>query len=383
MRPESPGPLEEYAILQNTWAGRRPFAPMTPNQPTTGRYQVIFGPWAHGQGLDKTLQLEWFDTWLRGAHTDIQKTRTPLHLFEEQSARWVNASSYPIVDEYTPLHLGPNGSLTLHAASARGSDTLTWGPPTEPGTTLTYTTKPLQNGATIAGPIAASITATSNNRNIVLITKLNDIGPDGTPTQISFGVLLGSRHTLDKTRSWYDTRGTVVNPVHPHQRDEYVPAGRSQRYDIKLLPKVWSVAPGHSLQLVLSTQPGPDDCQVSLARLPQAHPCHLSDVQLQTVPGGVYTIQYGSSTLNLPLLAAGALPTAASPCDRHQRRAERARRLDIPAVEPAQGAPRRVALAAAPRPGRGVDDQRRLRPRAPRRHRAPRRRRRTGAAAPR
>ena len=87
----------------------------------------------------------------------------------------------------------------------------------EPGTTLTYTTKPLEHGATIAGPIAASITATSNNRNIVLITKLNDIGPDGTPTQISFGALLGSRHALDTTRSWYDTRGTAVNPVHPHR----------------------------------------------------------------------------------------------------------------------------------------------------------------------
>jgi uncharacterized protein len=312
---EQPGPLEEYAILQNTWAGRPPYGPMTAHQRTTGRYQVVIGPGHHGEGLDRSIELEWFDTWLKRQPTGMNHTKTPMHLFEEGGTqRWVNASSYPVVDRYTRLHLGPDHALTRKPAS-ESADTLKWGLPTETGTTLTYTSAPLERGATIAGPIAASIAASSSNQNLVLIATLNDVSPDGDASEISFGALLGSRRTLDRKRSWYDSKGAVVNPAHPYNRDVSVAAGTTLRYDIKLLPKVWSVAPGHSLQLVLSTRVAPEDCAFSLAQLPLPRPCVLNAVQQQTVPGGVYSIEYGgskASTLNVPLLRPGVLHTARS-----------------------------------------------------------------------
>ena len=39
-----------YAELQNAWDGRSPTAPMVAGQPTTGRYQLIDGPWEHVNG---------------------------------------------------------------------------------------------------------------------------------------------------------------------------------------------------------------------------------------------------------------------------------------------------------------------------------------------
>ena len=39
-------------------------------------------PGGHGQFIDKTLQLEWYDTWLKGVNTGMDKTDTGMHLFE-------------------------------------------------------------------------------------------------------------------------------------------------------------------------------------------------------------------------------------------------------------------------------------------------------------
>ena len=61
-----------YAELQNAWDGRSVTAPMEPKQRTTGRYQLIVGPWEHlnGSSVDvDPLELEWFDTWLKGERT--------------------------------------------------------------------------------------------------------------------------------------------------------------------------------------------------------------------------------------------------------------------------------------------------------------------------
>ena len=61
-----------YAELQNAWDGRSATAPMLPRQRTTGRYQLIDGPWEHlnGSSVDvDPLELEWFDTWLKHERT--------------------------------------------------------------------------------------------------------------------------------------------------------------------------------------------------------------------------------------------------------------------------------------------------------------------------
>jgi predicted acyl esterase len=304
-------------MFQNAYAHRPLSGPMDIHQPATGRYQMIVGNGSHGQGLDKGIELEWYDTWLKGQRTNIKDTSTPLHLFEQGSNVWVNASTLPMDAKYTPYYLNSGGALTPTPPNAPDpGDSIIWAPPTTAGATLTYTTKPLARGATLAGPIAASVFASSSNANLELIADLYDVAPDGTATRVTTGDILGSLSTLDKTKSWYDENNLLVFPSHPYVVDRYVPAGQTQRYDMWLYPRIYAVAPGHSLRLVVSTQAALSSCNGSgapLSTLPQ--PCFLTAPQKQTLPGGAYQVDHSRlhpSSINLPLLPYGIFRTAAS-----------------------------------------------------------------------
>ena len=48
------------------------------------------------------------------------------------------------------------------------------------GGKLSYSTPPLAEGATLSGPISATIYASSSNTNMVLIGRLFDVAPGGT-----------------------------------------------------------------------------------------------------------------------------------------------------------------------------------------------------------
>jgi predicted acyl esterase len=309
------GGLALYSGLQNAYFHRPVLGPMQPRQPTTGRYQIIVEPGTHGQGLDKEFQLEWFDNWLKGQDTDITNTSTPMHLFEPGASRWINTNEYPMVSRYTPFYLGSGGSLSSQATrGSGGSDTLLWADPTTPGAMLTYTTPPFPNGATLAGPITATVYASSNNSNLELIADLYDVA-GGTATQVTSGALLGSMRAVNPALSWYDQNGVLIRPDHPFSGDKYVPAGKVRAYDISLWPQLLAIQPGHSLRLVLSTQEEAADClPVLVLAIPRPACGALTAPQQQTLPDGVYTVYYGPSrsTIELPLLPPGAFPTATS-----------------------------------------------------------------------
>jgi predicted acyl esterase len=330
--PDNIGSLAMYAAFQNAWLGRPFYAPMSTHQPTTGRYQIIVGPWGHGQGLDESIMLEWYDTWLKGEHTDMTDTRTPMHLFQNGSgtgAGWVNASTNPVASEYTPFDLTGSGALMAAgrggrtaSAAGSGSDSIVWGQPGQPGTTLSYTTPSFPQGATLAGPISATIYASSSNTNLELIATLYDVAPDGTATQMATGSLLGSLRAINPQQSWFDRHGVMIQPNHPFLADSYVPAGSTARYDITLYPAVWSLPAGHSVRLTLSTQEPTSACHSFLTALLPAIPCLLTAPQQATLQGEppsavppVYTIDHSRflpSSVNLPLLPNNFLPVAPS-----------------------------------------------------------------------
>ncbi|MFZ1996866.1 MAG: CocE/NonD family hydrolase [Solirubrobacteraceae bacterium] len=105
-----------YAELQNAWAHRGTTAPMQSGQRTTGRYQLIVGPWEHLNGSSVNvdpLELEWFDTWLKGEKTGMARTPTPLHYYDLGSGKFTETSTYPF-SRATPtrLYFGAGGTLT-------------------------------------------------------------------------------------------------------------------------------------------------------------------------------------------------------------------------------------------------------------------------------
>ncbi|MCF8564201.1 CocE/NonD family hydrolase [Alicyclobacillus tolerans] len=323
------GEVLNYSGLQNAWDGRSVRAPMTANQPVTGRYQLVMGPWYHltatvGQKLQE-LQLEWFDTWLKNEPTGMADTPTPLHLFELGSQKWVNTNRYPMTQgQVQTYYFGPgrtgtavsinDGSLTSsRPATMSGSDMVAWtgvttplgrqseqwsmgastyllqmaGLPPLPNTQddrgfeaagLTYTTKPFPRPEVLAGPIDASIYATSTTTNAEFVVTVEDVAPNGQAYPLTSGALLGSFRTLDPSLSWREN-GKLVLPYHPYTQvsEKPVVPGKITCYDIEVFPTFEEVHPGHRLRITITTSDTP----------------HLTPtlVQTQQLAGGVYRIE--------------------------------------------------------------------------------------------
>ena len=314
------GALRAFTALQNGYADRPIFSPMQKGQKTTPKYQIIVGNWVHAEGLNAAVYLEWLDTWVKGKDTGLQKVSNPMHLYETNSDRWINTDSYPIVNDYTTLQLAPEEKLAtatdqFEATTAK----LKWALPEEDSAKLSFTTKSFVKGATLAGPISASIYASSSNSNAVIIARLFNIDLDGFAKIITKGAILGSQRKLDTKKSWTDVNGTAVWPWPLLVKDEYLKPGEIYKMDISLLPRQWSILPGHSLRLELTTR-SKGDTGASPNLLREANeertdPYGLTAVQKKTVRGGVYTIYLGgknASTLNLPLLAYKELPETKS-----------------------------------------------------------------------
>lgn len=304
------GTMELFASLQKAYFGRDPRAPMRPGQPVTGRYQVVVGPWGHGEGDRNAVMLKWFDTWLKNKRTGMADTKTPIHIWSTGKEAWVNASTYPMVKRYTSYHLDTRGRLTTVRPSAPGVSQVRYDQPDQSGASAIYTSEPLRDGATLAGPVSASIWVSSTSTNAQIIAALYDVAPDGTAKRLTRGSFVASLRELDPNRSWVDDRGTRVRPYGTFDRDQYLTPGDPVRLDIALDPRMAEIAPHHSLRVVLTTQAPTADCAAALG----TDPCFPTLPQEETLPG-TYTVHRGGdmpSAIHLPLAPLGAYPTAGS-----------------------------------------------------------------------
>ncbi|HEY2772242.1 MAG TPA: CocE/NonD family hydrolase [Solirubrobacteraceae bacterium] len=336
-----------YAELQNAWAGRGTTAPMRAGQRTTGRYQLIDGPWEHINGSSVNvdpLELEWFDTWLKHERTGMAGTPTPLHYYDLGTGRFDETSTYPFTGS-TParLYFGPNGTLTSSAPTAGGSgtgtqgtvggvigeptgsslptglsDTIAWSPSGAPcgrpidqwsmggisvpagsagflgpcasddritqlgPSATTYTSAPLAHAKTIAGPVTATVYASSTTPETEFAAELEEVTPNGTSYPLTEGALLGSLRAVDSRRSW-SAGGMTVLPYHPYTQSSARPVspGAVTEYQIQVFPTLATVAAGDRIRLTLSTADAP----------------HLTPLpgQLPELAGGVYTISRSAS----------------------------------------------------------------------------------------
>jgi predicted acyl esterase len=359
------GALELYARFQNAAAGRPPDAPMLPGTPVTGRYQLVVGPWAHAAGIDQGIELRWFDTWLRGEKTQMADTANPMHLYQLGSATWINTSHYPMARQSTSYYLGAGGTLTASPPPDDGEDAIGSTQPDAPGGRLDYTTEPLRDGTTIAGPVSATLHAGSSGTNLQLIARLYDVAADGTSTRITAGSIVGSLRALDAARSWYDRRGIDIRPYGSYLTDAYLTPGASYELTFRLLPRVIRIAPGHRLRLSITTQTPAAEC----ANLLGLDPCYPTDPQARTLPG-TYRVLHSSrapSAIHLPLLPTdcfkpdgGSGPQPASLGEGAPARAAGTPCASAPAPRPrAVRAPRRTAgLTGLPSASRCLRDRR-------------------------
>jgi uncharacterized protein len=299
---------EMYAYLQNAYFRRPLYAPMAPGQRATGRYQIIVGPWGHGQGIDQSIELEWFDTWLKGRHTGMAATSTPMHLYQLGSGTWINTADYPMVASYTPYYLNSAGTLTPSRPTTPGVDSIAYTQPAAPNGSITYATTPFPDGATLAGPISATLYASSSSTNINLIAELDDVAPGGTSTKLTSGSLVGSLRALDLPRSWFDDQGIDIRPYGSFATDHSLVAGKVYTLSLEVSPRVAQLAPGHSLRLTITTQMPATGCGALLG----VDPCFPTAPQVQTLPG-TYQVEHSPallSAINLPLLPHDCFPAS-------------------------------------------------------------------------
>ena len=332
----------DYAGLQNAWAGRPVTAPMLPGQAVTGRYQLLDGPWTHlaGSTVDlNVLQLEWFDTWLKGEDTGMDRTPTPLHYYDLGTDAFTEHAQYPFPNATpTRLYLSAahsgtgglqNGSLSPLVPNA-GTQKLVWSPvgnPCNPTSDqwsagvistvtgaftdrapcvntdplgklgldqINFSTVPLASAQTIAGPIDVTLYVKSNRPETQLVAQVQDVAPNGTVTPLTEGALLGSLRALDPATTW-TTGGDVLQAGHTYSAASKaaVPIGQSVRYDIEVFPTYATIPAGHRIRVAITTADSPH----LLPTLPA----------LGKLLGGVYTVQTGPSApsaLELALIPA-------------------------------------------------------------------------------
>ena len=335
-----------YAALHNAWAGRPVDGPMAAGQRTTGRYQLLDGPYTHLQlaldaGALDPLQLEWFDTWLKGADTGMGETPTPLHYYDLGTGHYAETTTYPLTGAtpttyyFSGTRSGSapsrnDGTLTTTAPTATaGADPVAWLPvgssicdrsvdqwamgavsqvtsnlprPTpcldddragQTGpTALTYTTAPLASPQTLAGPIAATIYATATTAQSEWVVNVEDVAPDGASRPLTQGALLGTARAVDASRSW-TVDGSTVLPYHPYTQASTLPVtpGAVTKYQVEVFPTYATIAQGHRIRVTVDTTDFP----------------HLvpTPPQLLQLAGGRYEVQrthLAPSSITLPLI---------------------------------------------------------------------------------
>jgi hypothetical protein len=333
-----------FAGLQNAWAGRRVGAPMSVQQPVTGRYQLLDGPFTHlgGAAADlDPLMLEWFDTWLKGKPTGMAHTPTPLHYYDLGTGHYTEHARYPFSEAtptryyFRPAHSSsPSLALTNHSLSRtspskRSADTLLWSPvgnpcgrPTDqwsagalslvtsfvspdapcvnndlPGSLgldrATYTTAPLAQAETIAGPIDVTVYASATTRETQWVAQVEDVAPNGASVPLTEGALLGSMRAQSAAQTWTGSDGQIVKPGHTYTKHAAaaVQPGKVTRYDIEVFPTYATLPAGHRIRVTLATADTP----------------HLAPTApaLAHLLGGVYEVRMAPnapSAVEIPLI---------------------------------------------------------------------------------
>jgi len=273
--------------------------------------RMVIGPWVHLQGSTastlpadgipdlKTMELQWFDQYLKGVDTgeDAQPRVEQYRLLGNQPSHFVASPSYPLPNMAPRnFYLAPgtsgsanslnDGVLSATLPATGGSDTLPYVPTGTPCTRttfqwgdasasqagignapcetdervnevqeLTYSTPPLASDTTINGPINVHLIAESpTGQNMPFTVRVTDVAPDGTSTQLSAGWLLASMRAEAKSPVTLTVDGIPLRVFHPFTpaTEQAVPTGPTA-YDIEVFPTFATFQAGHRIRLDVGT----------------------------------------------------------------------------------------------------------------------------------
>jgi putative CocE/NonD family hydrolase len=274
-------------------------------------------PLSGAPGLEdiSAVVFEFLSKHLQGAKTS---KRPPVRYYVQSRNEWANASSWPPpATKLKRYRLGPD-SLSRGAESAgMGTSEYVTNPlagfsmafdrfgtvaaspylPTdqrlEGPQGLTFRTQPLERPLELAGQISLRLIAASTAPDTDWHAKLADIAPDGSESIITDGALRASHRALDRTKS------IPGRPYHTHTNPQPIEPGRFYDYEIELWPTAYELAPGHRLQLRLTSTDLPTHLPGSF-RFDRDDP---ENVRVELNQPAVNTVRLGESQLTLPVAA--------------------------------------------------------------------------------
>jgi len=112
---------------------------------------------------------------------------------------------------------------------------------------LTFRTPALERPLSLAGPLALHLVAASSAPDTDWHAKISDVAPDGTESIVTDGALRASHRALDPRKS------RPERPYHTHIDPKPIEPDRFYEYDVEIWPTAYELAPGHRLQLRLTS----------------------------------------------------------------------------------------------------------------------------------
>lgn len=141
------------------------------------------------------------------------------------------------------------------------------------------------------GPLALHLVAASTATDTDFYAKVSDVAPDGTESIITEGALRASHRALDRAKS------KPGRPYHTDVNPQPIVPGRFYGYDIEFWPTAYELAPGHRLQVRLTSLDLPTHLPGSI-RFDRNRP---QDTRIELLSPAVNTVRYGGSYLVLPV----------------------------------------------------------------------------------
>ncbi|HLG62604.1 MAG TPA: CocE/NonD family hydrolase [Ktedonosporobacter sp.] len=237
--------------------------------PEARQSKLLIGPWTHGgvtnpigelnfgfgataayinlQSDFLSLQLRWFDHWLKGIDTGMLH-EAPIKLFVMGANIWRDEHEWPLaraVETRYYLHSGGHantlhgdGILSTEAPATEAPDTYVYDPanpvivrggallmsPEYPAgprdqrpnegreDMLVYTTPPLEEDMEVTGPITVRLWAVSNARDTDFVARLVDVHPDGFAQNLTDGIIRARYRNFAQGEA-----PTLIEPGRPYE----------------------------------------------------------------------------------------------------------------------------------------------------------------------
>ena len=244
--------------------------------------RIIIGPWTHGSYrrryghidfgpdavLDSTLQIQWFDYWLKGKQNGVDKD-PPVRIFVMGDNAWRDEQHWPLQRAKEKVLFAtsnghantPNGDGKLLDKLPKTSsiDKYSYDPnnpvPTPTGVRrpipsdqrpladrqdiLVYETEPLKDRIEVTGNPVVELYASSSAPDTDWFVRLIDVYPDGLALDVSHGLIRARyRNRMDKPE--LNRPGDVI------------------KYTIRMRPTSNAFLPGHRIRLDITSSDFPN-----------------------------------------------------------------------------------------------------------------------------